>query len=656
MHRPHPFIALLLLLAWPLCQASAIDDPLDEQRTRFLAAEDALKRGDLPTYDTLSEQLTDYPLYPYLRYAELLDSLSGDQPDAVDDFLARHADTPLARRLRLKWLDQLAQEGRWAQYRDYYRPHGNTRRQCLYLQALLKTGDTETALAQVEPLWLHGSSQPKQCDPVFDAWRNAGRLHSEQVWQRIALAMARGNSGLARYLGRYLPAHERPWLALWRQLDRNPGRLLDSARLEQSHPYRGQIIHHAIKRRARQDALQALALWQQAGSRLELSDPTRDAIARDLSRYLTRVDDPRAYDFIRHQPVDGADLPQQESRIKAALYREDWPQVLTLISQLPPQSRKAEVWRYWHARALEQTGDEQTAAVEFARLASERSYYGFLAADRSGVAYALNHQTTTPRQADIKALNEQPGIARARELHHLGRELDARREWHLSTRHLGRKQLMAAAKIADAWGWRDQAIFTLARSEFWEDLELRFPLDHDELVVRNARTQSLTPAYVFAVIRQESAFRADAHSPAGARGLMQLMPATARQVARQRLKQQPPDRQQLKQPATNIALGTAYLRQVLDKWQNNPVLATASYNAGPHRVMKWLPARPLAADIWVELIPFRETRGYVKRVLTYQVIYQKRLGQEPERLSAAMQEVRNEAAYVLGERRQADAG
>lgn len=652
MNRHLTFLALILALYWPICQADLIDD----QREQFLAAEAALTQGDMPRFETLSAQLQDYPLYPYLRYAALKDNLNGARPAPVDDFLDRYADTPLARQLRLKWLDQLAREARWAQYRDYYRPLGSTRRQCVYLQALLNTGDKAGALAQVEPLWLHGSSQPTQCDRVFDAWRKAGLLTTDLVWQRIALAMQQGNSGLARYLGRYLPKAERPWLALWRDLYRHPDRLLSSQQLDSHHPYRDQMIHHAIKRRAHRDGLQALVLWQRARSRFDLDPLIVHAIERDLTFALTREEDPRAYRFILSLDPCSHDRRLQESRLKAALYRQDWPRVLQWIARLPRALQEEESWRYWRARALEQTGARDEAEKQFARLAQERSYHGFLAADRSGLAYALNHQDTTPHPIDSDALRNEPAVQRAHELYLLDRSLAARREWYRLTLDLAQDKLMAAAKLAESWGWRDQAIFTLARSKFWEDLKLRFPLDHNGLVNRYAERQSLAPAYVFAVIRQESAFRADAHSPAGARGLMQLMPATARRVAKQRLQQKPPTRRQLKQPATNIALGTAYLRQVLDKWQNNPVLATASYNAGPHRVMKWLPSDQLPADIWVELIPFRETRGYVKHVLTYQVIYEKRLGLEPERLSSVMQDIHNEDTYVLGRQRQADAG
>jgi soluble lytic murein transglycosylase len=234
-----------------------------------------------------------------------------------------------------------------------------------------------------------------------------------------------------------------------------------------------------------------------------------------------------------------------------------------------------------------------------------------------------------------------PASRRIGELRALGRTLDARREWWWLNKTLSPEELRAAALLAKRWGWHDQAIFTLARSGYWDDLELRFPLEYLELMQRQAGRHELQLPWVLAVVRQESAFGTHAVSHAGARGLMQLMPQTARGVAR-RLGQPSPSHSDLLVPETNIPLGTAYLSQVYRQLDHNPVLATAAYNAGPHRVSRWLPERTLEADIWVETIPFSETRGYVQRVMAYAVIYEKRLGREPGSILERMQPIPGE--------------
>jgi soluble lytic murein transglycosylase len=261
-----------------------------------------------------------------------------------------------------------------------------------------------------------------------------------------------------------------------------------------------------------------------------------------------------------------------------------------------------------------------------------------MAADRVGADYHLDHIETPVDPQISEQIAAMPAVRRARELFHLERWVDARREWQSATADMEPAQLKAAAKIAEQKGWHDRAIFTLARTGYWDDLELRFPLEHTELVERNADRNGIDEAWIFAVMRQESAFMHNARSHAGAMGLMQLMPATARAVARD-LKLKPPRRHDLLQPETNIALGSTYLRQMKERLGDSAIFATAAYNAGPHRIPRWLPEQVLPADIWIELIPFRETRRYLERVLAYTAIYESRMGLSPTRLERRLHPV-----------------
>jgi soluble lytic murein transglycosylase len=302
---------------------------------------------------------------------------------------------------------------------------------------------------------------------------------------------------------------------------------------------------------------------------------------------------------------------------------------------MDPDAR-GERWQYWLARALHELGQRAEAREIYVELARGRGYYAFLAADRVGTPYRIEGMAT-PELQDVRAqVRELPAVARTRELLALDRTLDARREWRDATNQMNKEQLMSAALLASDLGWLDQAIFTLARTGFWEDLELRFPVSHLEQVVGAEHRTGLDRAWILAVIRQESAFNPDARSPVGAMGLMQLMPRTAKAVATRHLGQSAPRPSQITDPQLNIRLGSTYLAHVLERLGKNPVLATAAYNAGPHRVERWLPEQTMDADIWIELIPFGETREYVKRVLSYRAIYQHRLGQKPERLTTTM--------------------
>jgi len=619
---------------------------LEAQRTLFQDAERALSSGQLSKYRRLKASLKDYPLLPYLEYQELSRRLSRLKNAEVAGFLNAQPGTPLAKRLRGKWLDRLARQGRWQDFLEFYSHNDNTKRTCRYLHARIKTGNPEMALQQVEPLWLHGRSQPKACDPVFDAWRNAGMLTKELAWARIELAMDKRQLRLARYLGRFIPKEEQPWLDSWLAVYQNPKLILQQKHFREEHPHRGKILLYGVKRLARRDGFAALTSWNILNERYRFELSQQQEAERTLAFALMRDKYPGTLAFLSQiQPAPG-DTRLLEGRIRAGLKRHDWDKVLQWIEALPESMRTSETWTYWQARALAALGQQTEAEALYQELAMERTYYGFLAADRLGGDYHLEH---IPLEIEDEALEQRiaalPGIERAREFYALGRLVSARREWEAAIRNMDEAHLEAASKLAYSWGWLDRSIFSLARAGYWDDLEMRFPLKHRKHVENHAGNQNLEIAWVFAVVRQESAFIADARSGAGALGLMQLMPRTARQVAKRLRKNRPKGSvtRFLMQPSTNIRLGTTYLRQVLSELHDHPVLATAAYNAGPHRVKRWLPEQETSADIWVETVPFRETRTYLRRVLSYTVIYEQRLGLKPKRLQERMPPVKSPA-------------
>ena len=626
-----PLYLIALLFAFSAAGAS-LASRLDEQRSTFLAAEQALKRGTLSEFGQLRDSLRDYPLYPYLEYQAILRRLKQANAAEVSGFLDSYRATPLADMLRARWLDQLADQKRWSEYLRFYQPTSYVGRRCDHLHALIATGQSKQAFPQVTEIWLYGKSRPSACDPVFSAWTKAGYRTTDMVWKRIEKAMEAGEWRLAEYLGRDLSNADQVWLKRWVRLLRTPDRADDVDRFSSPHPYREAMLSHAVRRLARWDGTKALQLWQEIKPRYPFSQSQIQRTEHYIVRNLVRTPGDAAYAFIRGVEVGKGDTLVHEARVRAGLLREDWPQVVRWIAALPKQERDDERWTYWLARALAGSGDPAAARVLYEKVARERSYYGFLAADQIGVDYHLDHVETPAPEQLIAQIAQMDGIERAQELFALERWSDARREWRTATSGMDSEQLKAAAKLAEQRGWHDRAIFTLAQTGYWDDLELRFPLEHAQLVEANAKLHGIDIAWIFAVMRQESAFMNNARSHAGAMGLMQLMPATARNVARHVLKRRPPRKSELLDPDTNIALGSAYLKQMKGELGDSAVLATAAYNAGPHRVTGWLPERTLPADIWIELVPFEETRGYLRRVLAYTVIYEKRMGRVPTRL------------------------
>ncbi len=629
-------IVLWLLVLLPiLCFA---DSDLDRQRSAFVAAERSLAAGDMEKFQHIKATLQDYPLLPYLEFQALQKKLAGLSSDQVDDFITRYADSPLAPRMRRLWLKELARRGKWWTYVVFYRPKLGVTYQCHYLTALLETGKREKALAETTPIWLHGQSRPEACDRILETWIDAGRLTPALAWKRVELAMQGSRSGLANYLKRYLNPDQQARLEAWQALQRDPRRIASIAASLPAGDSRPPILLDGFKRLVRRDIDSAITTWQRLQQTIPFSDQERYQGQRALLLGLIREEHPDALAALDAFNPTNKDQRLHESRLRLALKKRAWPTLLKWIAALPDDLRESDRWRYWQARALAESGNQAEAEARFDDLAKERSYHGFLAADRLDQPYRYDSTPLELEQATIDRLAQRPALQRARELFQLGRFLDARREWNVGVRNLKKIDLKRVSKLAQSWGWHDRAIFTLARTGYWDDLELRFPLEHQTLVTEKSAETDLDRSWVFAVIRQESAFASDAHSSAGARGLMQLMPNTARFIAR-KAKLKKPRLAQLMRPEVNISLGTAYLNHVYQQLGEHQVLATAAYNAGPRNVMKWLPEATLPADIWVELIPFNETRRYTERVLSYAAIYDQRLHQPLQRLSDRMSPV-----------------
>lgn len=633
-------ILSIVLLAMPLAMANSAEKSsrLSIQRADFLAAEKALTKGDMKGYNRYIQKLQNYPLLPYLEYQRLKKNIRALNSDEIESFLTRYAATPLSGLLRNRWLNTLAKRGKWWTYLSFYKARNSKAQQCNYVNALFNTRQSTTAMPMVKEIWLSGRSQPKECDAVFKRWSELGGRTNELVWQRINLAMQRNNSRMARYLGRFLPEKERPWLDQWLKLHRDPQSLKNYVRTAEDHPYKKDIILHGFKRLTVKNIDLALESWSKTNLEKHLSDKQIYKAKRKLALRLAWGRHQQAIPWLDQLEVEESDHRLHETRIRTALIQRDWSHAQEWINKLPDPLKRTERWRYWQARTLEHLGNPTKANRIFHALAKERSYHGFLAADHLGTSYKLDHTPLKLTNELLEKIRQQPGMIRARELLHHDRRLDARREWQLATQKLNRKELQAAAKIAQSWEWHDRAIFTLAKTDHWDDLELRFPLEHKKQINIGAKKQQLDHSWIYAVVRQESAFAHDAVSPAGARGLMQLMPRTAKLVAK-KLKLGRFRKSDLFNPITNIMLGTKYLRQVWDQLGKHQVLATAAYNAGPRRVKSWLPKETTESALWIETIPFKETRTYTQRVLTYSVIYDSRRGKKPIRITERMRPI-----------------
>lgn len=614
-------------------KAAAKPDQRQLERQKYDQAQKALNAKSMTEYHRLIKQLQHYPLLPYLEYQELTNRLISLPKQEVQTFFARYPDSFLSERLTHRWLRTLAQRERWSDYLQFYDKRlTDPELACLHLRARLATGD-KTALNDVTPLWNIEQAQSKACDPVFADWRKAGLMTPELIWERHLKAVIASNKGLANYLANMLPAADRPMAALLQQVDANPRLLKQTAKFSKQSPKMKDVILHGLEKLARTNAKEALALWHGYDAQQLFDDSDRVDLKYHIAlRLLYQDHEIDAEKLVASTPnLTRVDL--LEWLLRESLRKQDWERVNEWIARLPEDTRKTERWRYWQARTMEELDikeiNGETPSSIYNSVAPARSFYGFLAADKTGVNYHLLDRPMTFTDEQIKTVENAQGVLRAREFFARGELGAANREFFHTTRRMPLEQMVIAGRLAEKLGWYRNAIQVMADAQYWDDLQVRFPIVYKEHVAKAAKQTSVNPLFIFAVTRQESAFVPDAKSTAGAVGLMQLLPATAKQTAQKNGLSFTP--QDLIHPEKNIALGSRYLDHLLGVFDGNRILAAAAYNAGPTRVKKWLnkeKGTQLPYDVWIETIPFKETRGYVQNILSFSVIYAYRLGQE----------------------------
>jgi soluble lytic murein transglycosylase len=398
-------------------------------------------------------------------------------------------------------------------------------------------------------------------------------------------------------------------------------------------------LAYAIERITYRDPLKALELWNALEGNYTFSSELRHATRRHIALWTARDNLPGAYDLLTSLPLETQDEEVMRWRARVSLRSEQWADLLNDIAMMTADERDSEQWQYWRGIALARSGRDIAAAATLEPLAAKRSYYGFLAADELGVAYAFADDTLQADEDVIRMLSARKDLLRARELLVVGLDGRGRSEWDAAMTSLSTAEKTQAAVLAHRWGWHSRAIATAANVGHYDDLALRYPLPFKQTFEQHAASASIPTTWALGIARSESLFMRDVRSRAGAIGLMQLMPATGRQVA-QELKLAYSGLDTLTDPNHNIRLGTTYLGNMVARYDGNHVLATAAYNAGPHRVDRWLPQSGVVdARIWIENIPFNETRKYVRRVMAAETIFHWRLTGEMQRLSDRLPQV-----------------
>jgi len=632
---------------------------LNKQRELYQQAKSALRVQNQSHFQRALSQMGNYPLKHYLEAMELFERLHSFPRYDVRTYLKQHQGTPTAKRLRYRWLEKLRQRDRWQDYlADYRHNIATTAQQCYYQHTRFRHGEPEEkaeAIPAAIKLWTVGKSQPKGCDKLFNILIKQNHITEDIAWQRYSRAILNHQYQLARYLKGFFKTPTYQELAeRFYAIDRNH-RLVGDYNFFSHHPQKinsddiHAIITHGLRHLARVDAVTALKHWGRYRQTHPFSTAQTNQIITALVKGLYDQDHAASADIYLSDNIELIDTPLLEWRIRKAMRQANWQEVLQWIAKIPIELQQSDRWKYWAYRAnqlrstagpelrqeqIQETHVPTVANATYQLLSIDRSFYGFISSEWLGNGYSMAHRKTTAIPEQITELANQQSIIITHELLHQKEYLYARREWRQATRNFSEQQWIVAAHLAQQWEWHNGSITSMIRAAYWDDVDLRFPLAFKEHFEINAQQTGVPLHLLFAVARQESALSHNITSPAGAKGLMQLMPATAKQTARKNGIRYHSSKDLFK-PETNIKLGSSYYKEMLDRFGNNRILATAAYNAGPHRVDRWLKESDgkLPFDAWVETIPFKETRNYVQNVLAFSMIYAHHLKNDERILS-----------------------
>ena len=634
-----PRWTLTLLIAVLAAYRPAAADEFSNARNQFLAAYAAAQAAKSVPAPNDSEELRAYPLYPYLQAARLERTLAAD--DEIAAFLDAQGDVPVGYGLRRDWLEDLARRRHWETYLEQFKGEATTSvtLQCHALAARAAL-DRDAGLEQdIARQWLAPKSLPDDCNPAFDWLRSRGALTPDLVEQRARLALSAGEPQLARYLAKTLPERRYAPLLQWAALLERPERSIPELIAHPERPVEPEALLAGWTQYARSDPEAAAGQFGELISARSLDARASSPLALATALALAWSRKPGALDFFERVQVEDFDEVAHEWHVRAAIWSGDWVRAASAIAAMPEALRNQNRWRYWAARALEANGDAEAAAADYASVVPTDNWYAALSAARLGQRFTPTLQAIPLDERQIDGLAKMPGFIRTREL--LASELPvlAAAEWRVAFEALAQPEQVQAVGLADRWGWHHQAIASAAQLSLFNDYPLLYPRPFDEEVHAAARITKLSPELVYAIIRQESLYRADAGSSAGALGLMQLLPSTARRAAR-RWGLKEPTRSDLLRPSVNVPIGAAELRSLLDRFDGQAVLATAAYNAGPGAARRWLPASGMDTDVWVENIPFNETRAYVQRVAWHSLVFDWLDGRKPQDVATLLKPLR----------------
>ncbi|NKF50357.1 transglycosylase SLT domain-containing protein [Shewanella sp. WXL01] len=625
-HYPRHIVSLLMLSVCALAiagfggNAVASSNYTKEQQI-YLDAKAALDKKQLNKYKQLRKQIPNYPLNIYLDYHEQSAGIMKMSGKDAKKALAKFETTALYNTLRYRYLSAAGEQKRW---QDFLTISPDTPRdvtlQCYYNRAQLQRGDKQIGYKGAEQLWLHGRSRPKACDPLFKVWTKAGKRTDALIWQRMLLSFNANQTSLLRWLGKKLPSRKAE-VDLLLKVYSDPNSLRHTRKFSGSQKVVGDIVYVGLRKLAKRDLKQATKLYQKYDNKDRFSQYE----SHQLNHYLVRralvhqKQSVLAYADSQLKDLDSDDLV--EMRLRWAIRDADLKALAQFMPLLSEKAKANARWQYWQARLDSKPGQFDSAMYD--PLSKNRNFYGFYAAEQIKVPFSMNNKMPASDSKLKAKLYDDPGFARVIELRAIDKLIDARGEWVALLRRQDKAMRAEYGLYALNQQWYDLGVESSIQAKTWNALKLRFPPAEKATFKKASKKYQVSEYETRAISRRESAFYPYATSGVGARGLMQLMPATAKQTAK-RNKLKYAGTRSLYKPELNIMLGSAYYGQLVDQYNGNRVLATAAYNAGPSNVKRWLKRSDGKLDVmsFIESIPYRETREYVQAVFSYRLIFQ----------------------------------
>lgn len=589
----------------------------------------AIRHQDWQAYHHYQQKLTADPFFPLLKYHYLASQIEVVDVKEIKVFLNTYPNSPMAIWLTRKWLNHLFLTKQYNAYTKNYLDVNQQKHKCKYLYALQQQGELQKGQQIAKKLFNTEKTLPDLCESIYGNYLNELAKPKQEVWQRFKALLSAYNFKVAKQLIKHMSEAQKNQATAILRLYKQPNLISNKTFLVNN--YSAEVMSYGLYRLARISPSKAASLLKKYKKKSYWNKLQLQRVYQAIALKYALRKDKRA--LLYYRKLIGHQLPRvyQTYLFKAALFYNDWLLIKDTIEAFSKEKQQVPRFKYWHAKSLLKLGKSNQAYQELQQLAKLRNYYGFLASYHLKLPAQLNHQQLLITEQDRQYVNQLAGMIRAKVFYKHNKKHQARLELFYLMKHQNPHYKYVIAKEVANWGWHSQAIRLSNKLKFKDDLNLRFPIKYKSSIKNYARKYQVPMALIFSIIRQESLFTENIKSPAGAVGLMQLMPSTAHRTSKQ-YKLAYKGAGSLVNPQANLKLGIAHLNRLKKELNNQTLLMIASYNAGKKAAKRWLPKhnKKMFGDKWIEMVSYQETRRYLRHVVTNYVIYQQLLGHKPD--------------------------